>query len=125
MRRKAATCQVAAFAISAVGRGLAPAANQTSNRSTHEGCCGNLFSKLEFGGQWPLTMRARYSAFRYCPNPLDVVTAKQLDKLEFGELCHVQYLILPENRSSVKSNTAKLLSSIYRLLYSKYKSFLE
>ena len=30
------------------------------------------------------------------------------DKLEFGELCHVQYLILPEKRSSVKSNTAKL-----------------
>ena len=29
-------------------------------------------------------MRARCSAFRYCPSPLGIVTAKQLDKLEFG-----------------------------------------
>ena len=45
-----------------------------------------LFDKLEFGGQWPLTMRVRCSAFRYCPNPLGVVPAEQFDKLEFGDL---------------------------------------
>ena len=45
-----------------------------------------LFDKLEFGGQWPLTMRAQCSAFRYCPNPLGIVTAEQLDKLEFISL---------------------------------------
>ena len=28
-------------------------------------------------------MRARCSGFRYCPNPLGIVTAEQLDKLEF------------------------------------------
>ena len=38
---------------------------------------------LEFGGVSPLTMRARCSAFRYCPDPLGIVTAEQLDKLEF------------------------------------------
>ena len=43
----------------------------------------NPVDKLGFGGQWPLTMRAWCSAFRYCPNPLGIVTAKQLDKLEF------------------------------------------
>ena len=42
------------------------------------------FVKLEFGGQWPLTMRAGCSAFHYCPNPLGIVTAQLLDKLEFG-----------------------------------------
>jgi len=41
---------------------------------------------LEFGGQWPLTMRARCSAFRHCPDLLGIVTAKQFDKLEFGGL---------------------------------------
>ena len=35
-------------------------------------------------GQWPLTMRAWCSAFRYCPDPLGIVTAQQLVKLEFG-----------------------------------------
>ena len=49
-------------------------------------CCGYLFDKLEFSGQWPLTMRARCSDFRYCPDPLGIVTAKQLDKLEFVKL---------------------------------------
>ena len=39
--------------------------------------------KLEFGGGAPLTIRARCSAFRYCPDPLGIVTAEQLDKLEF------------------------------------------
>ena len=38
---------------------------------------------LEFGGQWPLTMRARCRAFRYCPDPLGIVTAEVLVKLEF------------------------------------------
>ena len=38
---------------------------------------------LEFGGESPLTMRAWYSAFRYCPDPLGIVPAEQLDKLEF------------------------------------------
>ena len=46
-------------------------------------CNGKLFDKSEFGGQWPLTMRARCSAFRYCPDPLGIVTAEGLDKLEF------------------------------------------
>ena len=31
-------------------------------------------------------MRAWCSAFRYCPDPLGIVTAKQLDKLEFVEV---------------------------------------
>ena len=42
-----------------------------------------LFVKLEFGGESPLTMRARCSAFRYCPNPLGIVPAELFDKLEF------------------------------------------
>ena len=29
-------------------------------------------------------MRVWYSAFRYCPDPLGIVTAKQLGKSEFG-----------------------------------------
>ena len=32
----------------------------------------------------PQAIRAWCSTFRYCPNPLGVATAKQLDKLEFG-----------------------------------------
>ena len=32
----------------------------------------------------PRAMRARCSAFRYCPDPLGIVTAEHLDKLEFG-----------------------------------------
>ena len=40
-------------------------------------------NKLEFGGESPLTMRARCSGFRYCPDPLGIVTAEQFDKLEF------------------------------------------
>ena len=35
--------------------------------------------KLEFGGESPLTLRAGCYAFRYCPNPLGIVTAEQLD----------------------------------------------
>ena len=55
------------------------------------------FIKLEFGGESPLTMRARYNAFRYCPDPLGIVTAKQLDKLEFVKcflLDAVQYILV-------------------------------
>ena len=48
----------------------------------------SLLTKLEFGGESPLTIRARCSAFRYCPDPLGIVTAKQLDKLEFTEPFH-------------------------------------
>jgi len=40
-------------------------------------------NKLEFGGESPLTMCVRCSAFRYCPNPLGIVTTEELDKLEF------------------------------------------
>ena len=32
-------------------------------------------------------MRARCSAFRYCPDPLGIVTAKQFVKLDFGGQC--------------------------------------
>ena len=32
----------------------------------------------------PRAMRAWCSALRYFPDPLDIVTAKALDKLEFG-----------------------------------------
>ena len=46
----------------------------------------SLFNKLEFGGRWPLPMRARCSAFRYCPNPLGIVPAEQFDKLEFDNI---------------------------------------
>ena len=42
--------------------------------------------KLEFGGQWPLTVRDRCNAFRYFPDPLGIVPAEQYDKLEFAEL---------------------------------------
>ena len=40
-------------------------------------------NKLEFSGQWPLTIRARLVCIRYCSNPLGIVTADPLDKLEF------------------------------------------
>ena len=40
--------------------------------------------KLEFGGESPRTMRAQCSAFRYCPDPLGIVTAKQFVKLELA-----------------------------------------
>ena len=55
-----------------------------------------LLDILKFCGQWPLTMRAWCSAFRYCPDPLGIVTAKQLDKLEFIQflLLHLQHEIL-------------------------------
>ena len=46
----------------------------------------HLLDKLEFGGQSPLTIRARCGAFRYCPDPLGIVTAEQLVKLEFDNI---------------------------------------
>ena len=42
--------------------------------------------KLEFGGDSPRTIRAWCSRFRYFPDPLGIVTAEELDKLEFIEL---------------------------------------
>ena len=34
----------------------------------------------------PQAMRARCSGFRYCPDPLGIVTAEQFDKLEYISL---------------------------------------
>ena len=51
------------------------------------GSCICQFEKLEFGGESPLTIRAWCSAFRYYPSPLGIVTAEQLDKLEFYQSC--------------------------------------
>ena len=45
----------------------------------------NLFDKKEFGDQWPLTMRAKCSAFHCCPEPLGVVAAAQLGILNFDK----------------------------------------
>ena len=45
--------------------------------------CFYLLDILEFGGESPLTMRVRCGTFRYCPDPLGIVTAEQLGKLEF------------------------------------------
>ena len=45
-----------------------------------------LLNKLEFGGELPMTSRARCVCFRYCPDPLGIVTAEVLDKLEFVNL---------------------------------------
>ena len=42
------------------------------------------FCSLAFCGESPLTIRARCSVFRYCPDPLGIVTAEVFDKLEFG-----------------------------------------
>ena len=42
-------------------------------------------AKLEFGGESPLTMRARCGTLRYCPDPLGMVTAEHLNKLEFDD----------------------------------------
>ena len=50
-------------------------------RPTGRGFAFYLLDKLEFGGESPLIIRARCSAFRYCPDPLGIVTAEQLDKL--------------------------------------------
>ena len=41
--------------------------------------------QLEFGGESPLTIRARCGCIRYFPDPLGIVPAKQVDKLEFNE----------------------------------------
>ena len=45
-----------------------------------------LFVKLEFGGESPLTIRARWGCIRYFPDPLGIVPAEVLDKLEFVSL---------------------------------------
>ena len=45
-----------------------------------------LLAILEFGGQWPLTIRARCSRFRYFPDPLGIVTAEQFDKLDLWNI---------------------------------------
>ena len=34
----------------------------------------------------PQAIRAQYGGIRYCPEPLGIVTAEQLDKLEFIKL---------------------------------------
>ena len=60
--------------------------------------CSKLLDKLEFGGESPLTMRAVCYAFRYFPNPLGIVTAKQLDKLEFGKITYMSSLHLNLHR---------------------------
>ena len=49
---------------------------------------------IGIGGQWPLTMRTWCNTFRYCPDPLGIVTAEQLDKLE---LLHLRYLLKLKN----------------------------
>ena len=43
-------------------------------------------SNWNLAGMPPQATRARCSAFRYCPSPLGIVTAEQLDKLEFIKL---------------------------------------
>ena len=58
-----------------------------------------LFDKLEFGGQWPLTMRARCSAFRHCPNPLGIVTAEQFDILELAVFTRVPVILSERSES--------------------------
>ena len=63
----------------------------------------HLLDKLEFDGQWPLTMRARCCAFRYCPDPLGIVTAEQLGKLEFGNLFQ-QIIFFNSNCFKVNKN---------------------
>ena len=57
-------------------------------------------------GMPPQAMRARCSTFRYCPDPLGIVSAEQLNKLEFGgdapagNSCLVQCVsVLPLARS--------------------------
>ena len=59
----------------------------------------NQFAKLEIGGESPLTMRARCSGFRYCPNLLGIVTAEELDKLELVCFINYPYCIANDCRS--------------------------
>jgi hypothetical protein len=50
----------------------------------------DLFDKLEFGGQWPLTMRyglRRSNCILWAPRPVACFALRmEFDKLEFGEL---------------------------------------
>ena len=55
------------------------------------GGCFHLFDKLEFGGESPRTIRARCSGFRYCPNPLGIVSAEVLDNL--ANVCQMESYI--------------------------------
>ena len=87
--------------------------------------------KLEFGGESPRTMRARCSGFRNCPDPLGIVTAKQLDK--FGILrrvaadntCSVQWFsLLPCPLSIVTAEQLGKLEFVKLFLLEKtYNSF--
>ena len=58
---------------------------------------------LEFGGQWPLTMRARCRAFRYCPDPLGIVTAEVLVKLELV-FCYFLGISFPQQGHVIVGN---------------------
>ena len=61
-------------------------AERPRNRKTAAGIFADgwsdLFDKLEFDGESPLTIRAWCSAFCYCPDPLGIAPAEVLDKLE-------------------------------------------
>ena len=52
-------------------------------------------------GMPPQAMRARCSGFRYCPDPLGVVPAEVLDKLEFVKLALYHYVsfVVQTNRA--------------------------
>ena len=73
-------------------------ADHAQLRTVYRSARLHLFDKLEFGGESPLTIRAWCSAFRYCPDPLGIVTAEQLDKLEFTQflLLHLRHEILQQ-----------------------------
>ena len=45
-----------------------------------------IVGQIGICGVPPLSMRAWCSAFRYCPDPLGIVTAEVLDKLELGRV---------------------------------------
>ena len=58
---------------------------QSIRKGDHGSHKGGLSAvdKWEFGGEWPLTMRARLVSSRHFPDPLGIVTTEQLDKFEF------------------------------------------
>ena len=47
------------------------------------GAAVNFSINWNLAGMPPQAMRARCSAFRYCPDPLGIVPAEVFDKLEF------------------------------------------
>ena len=72
--------------------------------------CNDQLDKLEFGGESPRTSCARCSAFRDCPDPLGIITAEQLEKLEFvlvvySTVSSSSVLFLP---NKINSNGEKL-----------------